>query len=128
MATTVPRACPLPTSPKTVYWFITGDNWPGLEESTAMDGAEVTIELPAEVHAELEALAEEEHTTPAGVIQRLVTVASRQRAWLRDLASLREQIERDGGLQIGTTSEEVVARLRQTRREIFRAEYAHLYR
>ena len=50
------------------------------------------------------------------------------RGWLRDLAELREQIKRDGGLNVGSTKEEIVERLRQTRREIFLTEYAHLYR
>lgn len=59
---------------------------------------------------------------------RLVVAANQRRAWLRNLATLREQIRQDGGLQVGTTKDEVVERLRQTRREIFEAEYAHLYR
>mgnify|MGYP006955168391 CR=1 FL=1 len=42
--------------------------------------------------------------------------------------TLREQIRREGGLHVGATKEDVVERLRQTRREIFDAEYAHLYR
>jgi hypothetical protein len=46
---------------------------------------------------------------------------------VNDLAALRKQIAQDGGLKIGNTKEEVVERLRQTRREIFEAEYAHLY-
>jgi len=45
-------------------------------------------------------------------------MASQRRAWLHDLKALREQIRRDGGLRVGTTKEEVVKRLRQTRREI----------
>ena len=55
-------------------------------------------------------------------------MASQRRDWLRDLTTLGEQIRQDGGLQVGATREEVVERLRQTRREIFEAEYAHLYR
>ena len=50
-----------------------------------------------------------------------------QRAWKRDLEALRSQIKKDGGLQVGTTQEEIVERLRQTRRETFNADYAHLY-
>jgi hypothetical protein len=46
---------------------------------------------------------------------------------LRDLTALREEIRQAGGLKVGTTKDEVVERLRQTRREIFEAEYAHLY-
>jgi hypothetical protein len=43
------------------------------------------------------------------------------------LTALREQIRQEGGLSVGLTKEELVERLRQTRTEIFEAEYAHLY-
>ena len=92
-----------------------------------MDTTVVTIQLPASLHAELQALAADEQTDLVGVISRLVAMARQRRAWLHDLKALREQTRRDGGLQVGTTKEEVVERLRQTRREIFEAEYAHLY-
>jgi hypothetical protein len=88
----------------------------------------VTLQLPSKLYDELQLLATEERTDPVEVIGRLVAMASRRRAWLRDLEDLREEIRRDGGLQVGTTQDKVVERLRQTRREIFEAEYAHLYR
>ena len=88
----------------------------------------VNIQLPARLYAELQSLAAEEQTDPVEVIDRLVTAASHYRAWLRDLTALREQIRQDGGLQVGASRDEVVERLRQTRRDIFEAEYAHLYR
>jgi hypothetical protein len=87
----------------------------------------VTIELPAGLYSELELLATEEQTNPVEVINRLVTAASQHRAWIRDLSALRNQIEQDGGLQVGASKDQVVERLRQTRQEIFEAEYAHLY-
>jgi len=93
-----------------------------------MDKRFVIIQLPAGLHDELQALAEDEQTDLVEVIRRLVALASQRQDWLRDLAALRGQITQDGGLQVGTTKEEVVARLRQTRREIFEVEYAHLYR
>jgi hypothetical protein len=93
-----------------------------------MDKSPVTIQLPASLYAELEALAADEQTDPVEVIRRLVSIANQRRAWRRDLMALRDQIREEGGLQIGTSREEVVERLRQTRREIFEAEYAHLYR
>lgn len=93
-----------------------------------MDSKVVTIQLPAQLYAKLQSLAAEEQTDPVEVVDRLVTAASRHRAWLRDLAALCEQIRQDGGLQAGTSKDEVVERLRQTRRDIFEAEYAHLYR
>jgi len=93
-----------------------------------MDKPLVTIQLPASLHDELQTLAADEQADLVEVIRRLVAMASQHRGWLRDLKALREQIRQDGGLQVGTTKEEVVTRLRQTRREIFEAEYAHLYR
>ncbi len=93
-----------------------------------MSAQKVTIQLPARLYAELQSLAAEEQADPIEVIDRLVMAASQYRAWLRDLTALREQIDQDGGLQAGVSRDEVVERLRQTRREIFAAEYAHLYR
>jgi hypothetical protein len=93
-----------------------------------MDKSPVTIQLPASLYAELQTLAADEQTDPVEVIRRLVAMANQRHAWRRDLTALRDQIREGGGLQIGTTKEEVVERLRQTRREIFEAEYAHLYR
>lgn len=93
-----------------------------------MDKSPVTIQLPASLYAELQTLAADEQTDLVEVIRRLVAIANQRRAWRRDLTALRDQIREEGGLQIGTTKEEVVERLRQTRREIFEAEYAHLYR
>ncbi len=92
-----------------------------------MDTGTIALQLPAEVYSALQALATEEHTDPANLVVQLVALASQQRAWRRNLAALRAQIRRDGGLQIGSTKEEVVERLRQSRLEIFEAEYAHLY-
>jgi hypothetical protein len=93
-----------------------------------MESPLVTIQIPVDLYSELQALAEEEQTTPAKVIERLLSLARQRRAWLRDLAALRAQIQRDGGLQIGKTKEAVVEQMRATRRRIFEAEYAHLYR
>jgi hypothetical protein len=93
-----------------------------------MDKSPVTIQLPASLYAELQTLAADEQTDLVEVIRRLVAMANQRRAWRRDLTALRDQIREEGGLQIGTTKEEVVERLRHTRREIFEAEYAHLYR
>lgn len=93
-----------------------------------MDRPLVTIQLPASLHDELQALAADEQTDLVELISHLLSMASQRRHWLRDLKALQEQIRQDGGLQVGTTKEEVVERLRQTRREIFEAEYAHPYR
>jgi len=92
------------------------------------DRLPVTVQLPASLHDDLQALAEDEQTDVVEVIGRLLALASQRRRWLRDLTSLREQIRQEGGLQVGTTKEEIVERLRQARRDIFETQYAHLYR
>ncbi|MCP4426355.1 MAG: type II toxin-antitoxin system prevent-host-death family antitoxin [Chloroflexi bacterium] len=48
--------------------------------------------------------------------------------WAAQLQQLRQRIAKTGGIMNGFTKEEIVERLRQTRQEIFEAEYAHLYR
>ena len=93
-----------------------------------MDESVVTIELPRQLYTDLESLAADDQTDPIDMIARLVALARERQSWRRDLAKLREQIQQDGGLHVGATKEEVVERLRQTRRQIFEAEYAHLYR
>ena len=92
-----------------------------------MENRVVTIQLPETLYDELRSLADEEGAEPIDIIGRLVARAALNRAWLRDLQDLRERILKEGGLQIGSSRDDVVKRLRQTRREIFEAEYAHLY-
>lgn len=93
-----------------------------------MDAETVTIDLPVGLYIELQRLAQEEETQPVTLLAQLIQEAKQRRAWLKDLAALRQQIQADGGLlQVGATREEVVEQMRRTRREIFGAEYAHLY-
>jgi prevent-host-death family protein len=47
--------------------------------------------------------------------------------WTSQLAQLRQQIAQTGGPMALQTKDEIVTQLRQTRQEIFEAEYAHLY-
>ena len=88
----------------------------------------VTVQLPAQVYTELLSLKTDGLTNPVEIIAFLVKNACAHRAWLRDLAILREQIRKDGGILSGVTKEDLVERLRHTRREIFDEEYADLYR
>lgn len=88
----------------------------------------VTLQLPVSLYNKLQELAALDETDAIDVIARLVTAAHQRRGWLQDLQALREQIRQEGGLQVGSSREEVIERLRQTRREIFEAEYGHLYR
>lgn len=93
----------------------------------SIETGNITIQLPARLYAELQSLAVDEQTDPVEIVARLVATARQRRAWLQDLTALREEISRDGGLLAGVTKDEAVDRLRQTRREIFEACYAHLY-
>lgn len=72
--------------------------------------AEMKRELLAEIRAELGAPG----TTPA--------------AWQAGWTTLRQQIDQSGGVMRGLSKAEIVTRLRETRQELFEAEYAHLYR
>lgn len=47
--------------------------------------------------------------------------------WLVNLHWLRQQVAESGGLLAGLSQDDIVNRMRQTRQEIFAAEYAHLY-
>jgi len=87
----------------------------------------MTLELPTTLYEQLQALSPTE-PDPIKVISQLVMRAYQQRAWLQDLEALRQQIRQDGGLKIGRDKQQIVEKLRQTRYEIFEAEYAHLYR
>jgi antitoxin (DNA-binding transcriptional repressor) of toxin-antitoxin stability system len=68
---------------------------------------EMKRELLAELRAELGAPG----TTPA--------------AWQAGWATLRQQIDQSGGIMRGLSKAEIVTRLRETRQELFEAEYAH---
>jgi len=59
-------------------------------------------------------------------VQRRLAEIKRE-AWLRDLRQLQQQIRAAGGFGLGETKDEVIANLRQIRRQIFEEEYAHLY-
>jgi len=87
----------------------------------------VSMEVPTLLYEEIQSLAQETHSEPIEMLGRLVKMAAAQKDWLRDLNALRDQIKAEGGLTVGATKEQVVENLRQTRQEIFAAEYAHLY-
>ena len=93
-----------------------------------MGNRTVPLNLPADLYARLQQLASESKTAPADLIARLVEDAFNRRDWLRDLDELRAQINRDDNRETETNQEEFIEQLRKARREIFEAEYAHLYR
>lgn len=88
----------------------------------------VSLQLPAGLYEKLQMLATEEHTDPVDIITGLIADAYQRRSWLQDLTALHQRIQDEDGSQIASTKEQIVAQLRQTRQELFDAEYAHLYR
>ena len=88
----------------------------------------VTLNLPAGLSARLQELAAESDTTPTDLIATLVEDAFKRRAWLRDLDELHEQVKGVDNRETKADQEEFIEQLRMARREIFEAEYAHLYR
>jgi hypothetical protein len=96
--------------------------------SVTMNSSEVVINLPSRVYDDLLALKTGISQTPVDIITELVKEASQHRAWLQDVAKLRAQIRENGGLQVGTSEEQIIENLKQTRNEIFDKDYAHLYR
>jgi len=93
-----------------------------------METKRVTLTLPTNVYEELlEAKGEENHSVADFVRTAVVEKLARMR-WQRNLKDLRREIREAGGLELRGSKEEVIERLRETRREIFETEYAHLYR
>lgn len=93
-----------------------------------METVTVTLELPRALYTDLQALAVEKDGDLVGLLSQWVKQARQRQEWLQGWRELQALIEKEGGLQIGETKEEVVEQMRETRQEIFEAEYAHLYR
>ncbi|MFN8492299.1 MAG: hypothetical protein U0350_32160 [Caldilineaceae bacterium] len=47
--------------------------------------------------------------------------------WQDEFREFQKQVRAAGGFQLGATKDEVIANLREQRRQIFETEYAHLY-
>ncbi len=88
----------------------------------------VTLNLPAGLYAKLEELAAESDSTPIDEIATLIENAKSRRAWLRALDDFSKEIQENDNRENVPDPEELIEQLRKTRREIFEAEYAHLYR
>jgi len=93
-----------------------------------MDMDTVTIQLPAHLYTELETLARAVESDPITLLGSLIREARQERSLRRTWDELCDLVQRDGGLKIGNTTEEIVEQMRKTRHELFEAEYAHLYR
>lgn len=88
---------------------------PGVvREETAVYQTQDWQALKAEITAEIKA--------------ELLTETSDTDDWAAQIQHLQQLIAETGGVMVGLTKDEIVDRMRQTRLEIFEAEYAHLYR
>jgi hypothetical protein len=51
----------------------------------------------------------------------------RDERYLAEFRKLQKQVRESGGFKLGDTEDEVIARLRETRKQIFEEDYARLY-
>ena len=73
----------------------------------------VSLQLPASLYEKLQTIAIAENTDVVGAIAQFVAAANQKKSWLQDLANLRQQIQTEGGLQLGKTKEAIAAKLHQ---------------
>lgn len=59
-------------------------------------------------------------------VQRYLAEA-RHETWWQEFRSLQQQVRASGGFQLGQTKEEIIANLREQRRQVFESDYANLY-
>ena len=96
-----------------------------------MSTTEIVWEVPENLNREL-VKAQRELAFPAVVdlvtqaVQRYLAEIEHQ-TWQQEFRDFQKQVRAAGGFHLGATKEELIIRLREQRREIFEAEYAHLY-
>lgn len=59
-------------------------------------------------------------------VQRYLAEA-RQETWRSEFRRLQAHVRANGGFQLGETKDEIIAALREQRRELFEADYADMY-
>jgi hypothetical protein len=97
-----------------------------------MPSKEIVWRIPEGLYHELE-WAQKELDYPnlislvAQAVQRFLAEI-KQDAWLKQFRQLQKMVRASGGLGLGETKNEVIAKLREQRLQIFEEEYAHLYR
>jgi metal-responsive CopG/Arc/MetJ family transcriptional regulator len=88
---------------------------------------QISFTLPEELYEEVVKAKEESNALSlAQFIRQIVLEKLDEWRWERNLAELQREVRESGGLELGETKEEVIERLRETRRQIFETEYAHL--
>ena len=96
---------------------------------SAPETARVTLMLPTDIRQEITSAKERQETrSVVGFIREAVEEKVARMRWQRNLEDLRREIREAGGLELQGSKKEIIERPRETRREIYEAEYAHLYR
>ncbi len=96
-----------------------------------MSSRKIVWQVPEDLYRELvRAQKELDYPTLPDLISQSVQrrlAEIRQERYLAEFRKLQRQVRASGGFQLGDTEDEVIARLRENRKQIFEKEYAHLY-
>ncbi|MBI4785455.1 MAG: hypothetical protein HY782_00180 [Chloroflexi bacterium] len=96
-----------------------------------MASREIVWQVPEDLYREL-VEAQEKLNYPSlsdlisQAVQRRLAEIQRE-TWEQEFRDLQRQVRSSGGLGLGQTKEEVIARLRQIRQQVFEEDYARLY-
>lgn len=97
-----------------------------------MDTENTTLIIPTRLYERLHALANAEQLAVPELLAQMTEQTERQtdhtHQWQATLRALRALIQQEGSLSVGADDDELLDRLRHTRRDLFDAEYADLYR
>jgi hypothetical protein len=96
-----------------------------------MSTHEIVWQVPESLYRELVQTQEElAYPSVTDIISQAVQrrlAELRHEAWQQEFRQLQKQVRAAGGFGLGETKDEVIAHLREIRRQILADEYAHLY-
>jgi hypothetical protein len=96
-----------------------------------MASHEIVLQVSEELYEEL-LKAQKEMNYPslpdlvAQAVQRRLAEIRRE-TWQQEFRNLQREVRSTGGFGLGETKEEVIARLREIRQQVFEQDYARLY-
>ena len=86
----------------------------------------VTLELPESLYDELEIMASQKNTSLVDLIELWLKTSQKQLSFQQKWANLRALVQAQGGLDVGETTEEIVAHMRKIREEVFEETYPEI--
>ena len=92
-----------------------------------MSAKTIQMQLPEDVYIDLKAIAEVERLDPIEQIRAWIKQTHQQEQWRNGWRELRKEVQQAGYFDPNEGIDDLVARLRKQREEIFETEYAHLY-